>query len=1082
MRPITLTMHAFGPYAGCEIVHFDQLGNSGLYLVCGDTGAGKTTIFDAISFALFGEATGSERKARTLRSDFAPNDSETSVELEFSYRGKTYTIWRQPTYERAKKRGSGTTTVPADAWIALPDGTTITKVRDVDAAVVELLGIDQNQFSQIVMIAQGDFRKLLSSSTENRAAIFRKLFNTQRFLDFQKQLGAEKRELEQDHAAVMREMEIHAKQLAYSSSDPRKQAAEERLHDNAATLEWLEEEALALAQEAHGAYQEVQTRCAELRRTRDGLAARIERGEQAQRIMEKLEALELEAQRLSEAQHACESALQTQEARTPERERINAQIATLEHALPDYEEARLAREQAQELERKAAQAQGRAQALQQKLDQARRTLQDAETFLESCGNAEVANAHAQAACQEAQTVHSAAQAEANAYAQADTLFENASSETHAQQHAAESISAIHLEMQAAQERLANAKSEEERLAEAPAHAERIKAEGAAAAERKEMLESALAKIDAATCAVSAAEAAAETARTSYEQEREAFNNQDARLSAARQAHLDAQAGVLAHTLEENAPCPVCGSANHPHPAPMPAAAPTQEEIERIEAAWNGAKALLEKAAAQASAHNATLDEKNNALHALIEEHGSRTQILEHVKDAESHVNSMRIALKEATEECKALADAKTQRNTAEQHIERLRAQEEEATAACAAHAARAAELRAKAEALVEHTEARSSTEAAENLEKAAQALQDARNAKQSASQALSEFQRAQEALKSSQEQESTLSEQASKAAQTAAGIQAEAHGAANIAAEKESRLAYATHAEAQTALNALRQRAGALEHDLKAAQDACTNNRTSLASTRSTMHAMQEELRSTPREDLASLRGALADAARELEGAEACAHEHFSRTQANERVAQAAAHLKHRHAAAAQRYGEIAALADTANGTLSGKEKVSFETYVQGMYFDRVIAAANHRLTIMTNGRYELKRRTVATSKQGQTGLDLDVLDNFTGRARDAASLSGGESFKASLSLALGLSDVVQAHAGGIQLDTMFVDEGFGSLDQESLQLAIKTLTELSGGNKLVGIISHVEELKESIDRKIVVNRSTQGSHVSIEA
>lgn len=197
---------------------------------------------------------------------------------------------------------------------------------------------------------------------------------------------------------------------------------------------------------------------------------------------------------------------------------------------------------------------------------------------------------------------------------------------------------------------------------------------------------------------------------------------------------------------------------------------------------------------------------------------------------------------------------------------------------------------------------------------------------------------------------------------------------------------------------------------------------------------MQEQLRTAPREDLANLRTAHAEIAQELENAEAFAREHFSREQANDRVATAAAHLKRRHATAAQRYGEIAALADTANGTLSGKEKVSFETYVQGMYFDRVIAAANHRLTIMTNGRYELKRRTVATSKQGQTGLDLDVLDNFTGRARDAASLSGGESFKASLALALGLSDVVQAHAGGIQLDTMFVDEGFGSLDQESLQ------------------------------------------------
>ncbi|MDO4591055.1 MAG: SbcC/MukB-like Walker B domain-containing protein [Slackia sp.] len=175
-------------------------------------------------------------------------------------------------------------------------------------------------------------------------------------------------------------------------------------------------------------------------------------------------------------------------------------------------------------------------------------------------------------------------------------------------------------------------------------------------------------------------------------------------------------------------------------------------------------------------------------------------------------------------------------------------------------------------------------------------------------------------------------------------------------------------------------------------------------------------------------------------------------------------------------------MADTANGRLSGKDKISFETYIQSMYFDRMIEAANRRLGVMTNGRYELTRRRDALSKTGQSGLDLDVVDNYTGKARDAASLSGGESFKAALALALGLSDTVQSHAGGIQLDTMFIDEGFGSLDQESLRLALKALTELSGGGKLIGIISHVEELKDSIDAKIIVERGCEGSTLRIEA
>ncbi|MEG0322736.1 MAG: SbcC/MukB-like Walker B domain-containing protein [Raoultibacter sp.] len=183
-----------------------------------------------------------------------------------------------------------------------------------------------------------------------------------------------------------------------------------------------------------------------------------------------------------------------------------------------------------------------------------------------------------------------------------------------------------------------------------------------------------------------------------------------------------------------------------------------------------------------------------------------------------------------------------------------------------------------------------------------------------------------------------------------------------------------------------------------------------------------------------------------------------------------------------EHYGAMETLAHTASGKLSGKDRISFETYVQGIYFDRIITAANQRLSLMTNGRFELKRREQANSRQGQSGLDLDVLDNYTGKARDASSLSGGESFEASLCLALGLSDVVQSHAGGIQLDTMFIDEGFGSLDQESLQAAIKMLTSLTGDDKLVGIISHVDELKSSLDRKIIVSRGRSGSTVRIEA
>ena len=186
MRPIKLTMRAFGPYANTAEVDFTKLGENGIYLIAGDTGAGKTTVFDAISFALFGHASGDERSARSLRSDFADPEAETSVELDFSYRGKTYRIKRSPGYERAKKRGSGTTEQAPEACLERPGEPPITRVRDVDAAIVDILGIDRRQFAQIVMIAQGDFRKLLSAGTDERSRIFRKLFDTDRYLACQR--------------------------------------------------------------------------------------------------------------------------------------------------------------------------------------------------------------------------------------------------------------------------------------------------------------------------------------------------------------------------------------------------------------------------------------------------------------------------------------------------------------------------------------------------------------------------------------------------------------------------------------------------------------------------------------------------------------------------------------------------------------------------------------------------------------------------------------------------------------------------------------------------------------------------------
>ena len=294
-------------------------------------------------------------------------------------------------------------------------------------------------------------------------------------------------------------------------------------------------------------------------------------------------------------------------------------------------------------------------------------------------------------------------------------------------------------------------------------------------------------------------------------------------------------------------------------------------------------------------------------------------------------------------------------------------------------------------------------------------------------------------------------------------------------------LAFGSLDEAQKALSDLRERKRALDTELASAEDAVHAAETAIKDADSRRLALAEQIEGTSSIDKEAELARFAEADRQLAQLESDRDALIMRLNANRRIASSLDDIMRRSSSIEERFGAIAQLADAACGKLSGTDRVTFETYVQGIHFDRIIAAANRRLGVMTNGRYELLRRGDAANRKAQSGLDLDVFDNYTGKARDASSLSGGESFQASLSLALGLSDVVQSSAGGVRLDTMFIDEGFGSLDPEALQQAIKMLSTLSGGGKLIGIISHVEELKEAIDRKIVVTASRSGSTLSLE-
>lgn len=748
MRPLKLILSAFGPYAGQTQINMEELGEKGLYLITGDTGAGKTTIFDAIVFALYGEASGNFRETSMLRSKYAKDSTPTFVEMTFLYGGKEYVVRRNPEYQRPKDRGKGTTTQKAEASLTFPDGKVITKTKDVTAAVMELIGLNRNQFMRISMIAQGDFQNLLMAKTEERGKIFREIFHTRPYYDLQEKLKTEAASLKGDY-------EEGCRSIIQSMESVRMADTEEE--QNPCNL--LTEQA-----KRSGSVEKVPDFLQELT-----TLMRADK-EKVQELEKQLEELEAASEKLSSRLGAVQAARRRKQQIVQAKE----EIALQESRLPKLqEEYRI--QQGQE---------GLRETLAIEIDQDVKRLEEEKT---AGANADKAQWALKKIQEEYRNLADRTEEESGSYRQMERLF------------------------------------------------------------------------------------------------------------------FDAQAGLLAEGLKEGERCPVCGSTHHPKPAQRPAMAPSEDALNR-------AKESLEKHKAQV----------------------------------------MRLAGQ--------AGEARERVRQTQQEWEKFR----------------------------------------ENFV-SPEAVQEKRKRKQQMEQAF------------------------------------------------------------KTARSAYEACAGQLD-----------KSRALLASLES--HRTDEE--DLPEEELLKQREILTQKRRRMQEER---EQIRLRLQVNSRAAQ---DIDRRFAAAKRverEYVKIKTLSDTANAAVRGKDRVTLETYVQTRYFERIIARANLRFMVMSGGQYELMRKEEAANKTSQSGLELDVADHYNGTVRSVKTLSGGESFQASLSLALGLADEIQSQAGGIRLDTMFVDEGFGSLDEEALGQAMKALQSLTEGNRLVGIISHVGELKEKIDRQIIVRKERSG-------
>ena len=1023
MRPMKLTMHAFGPYRDTTVIDFSKLGD-GLFLVMGSNGAGKTMIFDAITYALFGRTSGSRREPQSLQSDLCKGSGDrTWVELEFSHNGMEYRVRREPPQQVPKRDG---TMKPVPATAELFRGSTClgTKKKDVDDAIGDILGMDADQWGQISMLAQGEFMKLLDSTSKERTEILRDLFDTGRYSDLQATLAqaakekktlVDSRRMEMDDAMKG----IAGEEIDFSSMtrDEAQQRLDEALERDQAIVDEAErvrakaEADHTAAVEEKAVADEVAKKFMEMdncRRTAEMLGLQKDEIDGKRGIRQKIE----RSAPLAGMMGTLKEHREELDRAVRENNECSARRA---HVLEQLEAMKSELEKVQDMEARAAVLSSDADAIGGTLDR---------------------------------------------YAEADGLAETVD-------RTRERIDAVRKQLAASSERRSEL--------------EEICAGLEEALTGREDLIRVITELRAGNDAVSKdadrLEALAERCESLIRSEAELngileelaradrwASESSARHEQAESLFMRAQAGLLAGTLAEGVPCPVCGSVHHPSPASLPDGTPSEEEVRRLrterDSAAEGRGRLSEQAASARASLEAGLAEASagtGASGGASEQAAAARQLLE-----DARMNAMRIGDELRFREGELMlmdtksAELEKSRDEARMlsvEAERLSMTERDLSETLASSQARLESLR-------ESLRFGSSQEAQESAMRMRSESEALRMQASGIRDRESDLSKEAEVLRSRVETSGADVDRLTPMVSQdilSIGIKMRECGLSMI--EYDSLSSYDPEAldreiaDYDSKLGYAVRRAGELEAELdgRGMPD---------------MEAIQQR----------------------LEAAEA------SRTQAVRAHSEASIRLADNRKAvnelipawnrldeAKAQWEQIELLSDVANGRLQGSRKVQFEQYIQTIFFDEVLERANDRLDAMSGGRFVLRRSEGDGDMRSQSALDIDVLDNYTGRVRGVKSLSGGESFKAALSLALGLSDTVQLTAGGNRVEALFIDEGFGSLDADSLEQAVHVLEGLTEGDVMVGVISHVDALVQGIPKRIMVERDREtGSHVRI--
>lgn len=942
MKPLKLILSAFGSYGNIEEVDFEKI-KQGLFLITGDTGSGKTTIFDGISYALYGETSGQRRDGEMMRSQYASDDKETYVEFTFDESGKTYRVRRNPSYQRRSRRKNkdgeyAQAKTGAGVELILPDGKVFPgKVKETDRKIIEIIGMDMNQFSQVSMISQGDFMKLLLASSKERKEIFSRIFPTQIYSQIQKSLS------EQEKAMAER-LEGQRMQCQHEIDNVR----------------CIPESTLAETWETEGKFSEV-----------DSQAILDVIGKITEEALQKEEEIRKEIQDVSKVLEAKKYLVEKQ----LQEKKLELETTALSQSLEQEE---------------------------QELNLADGTLKEIQTVYDS-------------EWPEQQKKWLFLQEELGDYDRLDEYQKN-------RIDVERNLSYTGEELKKYEKKLTDIQQNSKKIT---AEQEGLKDSGTACVQAEQVVKNHSLELEKVQKVLGEKSLWDKYLREEEDAKKETaealckYQTLSAGYDHIYGAFIESQAGLMARDLKEGEPCPVCGAIHHPLPNII---GEEHEIVDRtmVEKARQN-REEAEKLVEKSREAGYRIGEKGVELKSRIfnEASGWLSNVEETFeqgafwKEAEKYFEECKKQYDEAEKQWKTFKEAKKQFEINDRHLKELEEQQRNLQADYTAGLQKEASLK-------------------ESLKNALEKVKELQEKLQFPSKG--------EALSYEKQLQKTM-DQLSEALKSAK--------------DKTEVL----QKKMQTKQGQMEERIRQQEQLKKEIMTAEESYRASLTDER---NLEAETRRSQLLEDEKIV---------------------YSIRQRNEEILKTLKKIFMVYGTEQENYRWLRHLSQIANGQAPKRPRIDFQTYMQRRYFQQIVYAANRRLGSMSGNQFLLECRGLENlGRQGEVGLDLDVYSMINDRVRDVKTLSGGESFMAALSLALGMADVIQQEAGKIHVDTLFIDEGFGSLDERARNQAVEILNELAGTDRLVGIISHVSELKEQIGRKIIVEKRDSGSHILMDS